>query len=320
MDSYFGQDTRRKDRGRKKYQHFKNGKHVPRTNKDRLKDYTERKLPDEEFEFEESRSTRKQWAQETTQIIQEHFDLDYIERTKYYPEELPVSPDTKWDQYPNQETEVNFVTMKTVSLLWALEKDELEDTVALNFASAKNPGGGFMRGAGGQEEALSVSSGLYWSLTEGPGREMYKKNKKDNRDCVYRSDAIWSQDVPLFRFDDGSVVSNFGNDPRFIKVISMPAVNYGAYSTKKSFTEEYYDQVMRERIRRVFQIALVNGCKRIILGPWGCGVFEGNLEKMIQRFQEEPLYAKFEKIYFVSTSEKTVERMEEAWKEWEKVL
>src|SRR5579862_3718644 len=38
----------------------------------------------------------------------------------------------------------------------------------LNFASAKNPGGGFLGGARAQEESLARSSALYFSLRQCP--------------------------------------------------------------------------------------------------------------------------------------------------------
>ena len=39
------------------------------------------------------------------------------------------------------------------------------NVAALNFASAKNPGGGFRKGAQAQEECLARCSALYSSLT-----------------------------------------------------------------------------------------------------------------------------------------------------------
>ena len=41
-----------------------------------------------------------------------------------------------------------------------------EEIGVLNFASAKNPGGGFLNGAMAQEESIAASSGLYETLLQ----------------------------------------------------------------------------------------------------------------------------------------------------------
>ncbi len=40
-------------------------------------------------------------------------------------------------------------------------EEGFNNVICLNFASAKNPGGGFLKGSGAQEESLARSSGLY---------------------------------------------------------------------------------------------------------------------------------------------------------------
>src|SRR5215475_10324587 len=59
----------------------------------------------------------------------------------------------------------------------------------LNFASARNPGGGFLTGAQAQEEALARASGLYPCLQAAP--EYYEKNRA-NRSAVYLDLVIFS--------------------------------------------------------------------------------------------------------------------------------
>src|SRR5215472_15160501 len=46
--------------------------------------------------------------------------------------------------------------------------------VALNFALAKNPGGGFLTGARAQEESLARSSGLYACLNGNPMYDFHR--------------------------------------------------------------------------------------------------------------------------------------------------
>jgi len=66
---------------------------------------------------------------------------------------------------------------------------------ALNFASATQPGGGFLNGASAQEEYLARSSALYACLRDNP---MYAYHRA-LRDPRYSNYAIYSPDVPVFR-------------------------------------------------------------------------------------------------------------------------
>src|SRR5207253_843688 len=73
---------------------------------------------------------------------------------------------------------------------------------ALNFASAKHPGGGFLNGALAQEESLARSSALYACLV---GNPMYTFHQAQS-DALYTDYAIYSPDVPVFRGDDGALL------------------------------------------------------------------------------------------------------------------
>src|SRR5947199_268996 len=91
----------------------------------------------------------------------------------------------------------------------------------LNFASAKNPGGGFLNGSLAQEEALACASGLYPCLLKAP--EYYESNRA-NRSALYLDLTRFRPLVPFFRNDGGALLEQ----PVLASVITTPAPNAGA--------------------------------------------------------------------------------------------
>ncbi len=72
--------------------------------------------------------------------------------------------------------------------------------MALNFVNAIETGGGFLRGATAQEEALCRSSGLDATLVDDP---MYEFHRQHELWADASHWAILSPNVPVFRDDRG---------------------------------------------------------------------------------------------------------------------
>lgn len=106
----------------------------------------------------------------------------------------------------------------------------------LNFASAKNPGGGFLSGARAQEESLARSSGLYACLK---GKQMYAYHRS-MRSCLYSDYAIVSSDVPVFRNDAGELLA----EPYLCTFLTSPAVNAGVVRKRKEAKWPQIEAVM----------------------------------------------------------------------------
>jgi uncharacterized protein (TIGR02452 family) len=97
-----------------------------------------------------------------------------------------------------------------------------DNVCCLNFASATNPGGGFLIGAQAQEEDLTRASGLYSCLLRAP--EYYDANRTDNNHSLYQDMMIYSPHVPVFRDDSNALIA----EPWKTTIITAPAPNRGA--------------------------------------------------------------------------------------------
>jgi len=148
---------------------------------------------------------------------------------------------------------------------------------ALNFASAKNPGGGFLKGARAQEESLARSSGLYACLKDHP---MYTYHR-ERRDALYSDYAIYSPDVPVFRDDEGQLLGA----PYPCAFITAPAVNAGVVLKRSPGRRAEVRRAMKSRIQRVLRIAAHHDHDALVLGAWGCGVFRNDTTQIAQLFE-----------------------------------
>lgn len=121
--------------------------------------------------------------------------------------------------------------------------NELANPFVLNFASAKNPGGGFLSGAQAQEESLARSSALYACLTA--NFAMYEYNRRYSTP-FYSDYMIYSPLVPVFRHDDGS----FFEKPLLASFLTAPAVNAGVVKQQTPEKVDLIESVNRERARK----------------------------------------------------------------------
>jgi uncharacterized protein (TIGR02452 family) len=165
----------------------------------------------------------------------------------------------------------------------------------LNFASAKNPGGGFLGGAQAQEESLARSSGLYPCLLR--AREFYEFHR-GQRDLRYSDRMIFSPSVPVFRDDDGTLLEQ----PHLVSFLTAAAPNAGALGTGHPDAATL-PEVLSARAAKVLAVLLASGQRRIVLGAWGCGVFRNAPDAVAAVFArllgpEGAFHGRFEQVTF----------------------
>lgn len=160
----------------------------------------------------------------------------------------------------------------TVAAILELKEQGATSIGVLNFASAKNPGGGFLNGAMAQEESLAASGGLYETLCAHP--EYYEENRK-NRSMMYLDYAIFSPEVVFFRDAQFRLLEK----PQTASVLTLPAVNMGQVLLKQENALQA-EEVMRRRMELCLEIFRRMQTRQIILGAYGCGVFRNDPHKV----------------------------------------
>jgi uncharacterized protein (TIGR02452 family) len=140
------------------------------------------------------------------------------------------------------------------------------DIAALVFASARNPGGGFLNGAKAQEESIARGSALYPHLLE--ARDFYTYHRAET-DLTYSDRVIHSPDVPVFRDDKGELLAT----PYPVSFLTAAAPNRGAVERNQPERAAGIPAILHRRAARVLAVAAAHGHRRLVLGAWGCGVF-----------------------------------------------
>ena len=150
-----------------------------------------------------------------------------------------------------------------------VESESVTDLVLLNFASARNQGGGFINGAKAQEEDLCRCSGLYPCLLS---QDTYYTANRNYESAIYTDHLIYSPNVPWFRTRS----RDEPNTMFLASVISAPAPNAGVVLSREPGALSEVETALRRRAGLVLAVAADNGHRTILLGAWGCGVFRNS--------------------------------------------
>ncbi|WP_422928105.1 TIGR02452 family protein [Singulisphaera sp. PoT] len=256
-------------------------------------------------------STRAQIARESVEIVERgSYRLasgrvveiagavrDCLEGTRHYlPEELEgLRRDILGQPAPDQAAVievVNETTLAGVARVLAMGKGPV---AALNFASAKNPGGGFLNGSQAQEESLARSSALHASQMR--ARDFYE-NHRAATSLLYSDAMILSPGCPIFRDDAGKLL----DEPRLATFITSAAPNAGAAAYNRPEELRPIPGVFLRRSEYVLALAASRGYGQLVLGAWGCGVFRNDPAVVARSFaahlKQGPWSGRFERVVF----------------------
>ncbi|MBQ9280934.1 MAG: TIGR02452 family protein [Treponema sp.] len=153
----------------------------------------------------------------------------------------------------------------------------------LNFASASEPGGGVVSGAGAQEECLCRVSSLYFTLdTDENWKRFYTPHRKKHNP-IHNDDILYTKDIIVFKTDTANPVRMAESDWYSCDVITCAAPNLrprpsnrynsGDGDRQLLLSDEELKEVHEKRDRRIFDVALQQKVDVLVLGAFGCGAF-----------------------------------------------
>lgn len=171
--------------------------------------------------------------------------------------------------------------------------DNFGKTAILNYASFKEPGGGFLAGSRAQEESLCHRSTLYNVLSAFKD-SFYKDNHKELNYGLYTDATLYTPDIIFNRDTDYSIICD---------VITTAAPNLSAikrnqnmYGKGEHITTKMINETLINRIDTILSIAYAQGVDNLVLGPFGCGVF-GNDPNVVATAMKDLIENKYRGVF-----------------------
>ena len=156
-------------------------------------------------------------------------------------------------------------------------------TAVLSFANPHFPGGGVKNGASAQEESLCRRTNLYPCLEDPRLQEKFYQYHRKETDYFFSDRLIYSREVTVFK--NGNPVPTLMSPEEWfqVDVISCAA----PYLAKRRYTNRAaLKETFKDRIRNILEAAIDNEVQVLILGAFGCGVFQNPPEIVAQAFRE----------------------------------
>lgn len=146
----------------------------------------------------------------------------------------------------------------------------------LNMASPLSPGGGFLNGAGSQEESLCMRTTLLPSL-------------KDEHYRLPEVGAIFTPDVLVFRDEEADEVLE-KNGRWYVDCITSamlrgPEIDVNELG-RGSYTHDKDRELVVQKMKMVMRICQAKGVKRLVAGAWGCGAYSNPVGEVARAWKK----------------------------------
>ena len=180
-----------------------------------------------------------------------------------------TSPDPDYNP-PNKSqnpVQVKVVNQDTIDVGYELVQKGIHPLV-LNLASEQRPGGGVMKGAKAQEEDLFRRSDYYLHLN----KKYYPLDP---------TEVIYSPKVTIIK------TSEYKNQKPYFTLdfLAVPGLRNPQLVRGKFLAKE--EELLRYKVRLIYEVAAKNGYTHLVLGALGCGAFNNPPEEVARIFKDE---------------------------------
>lgn len=178
-----------------------------------------------------------------------------------------------------------------------------DEVAVLNMCSYKSPGGSVWNGKCGQEEYLVNCSDYYKDLLRyGPFAVKYALSSAEKKYPLdLRYGGVFTRGVSVFR-DCADAGFQLLENPFRVCMIGVPAISSPQIVSVENEARIVDEDVniIKDKIRTIFNIAIEQGIKTLILGAWGCGGYRNPPKHVAEIFREllNEYYGVFRDIYF----------------------
>ncbi|MCB1176374.1 MAG: TIGR02452 family protein [Leptospiraceae bacterium] len=230
--------------------------------------------------------------------------LDFsIHNTKQFDLEDNRSITQNYEFNHSAKYDLEITDENTIDAAKRIKNETKEKVIALNFASATNPGGGYLNGARAQEEFLCRQTTLYPTLLT--QRDFYEFHR-NKRSFLYSDKMIYSPNITVFRDSEFNLLV----EPFNFSIISAAAPSLIGISPGDTNSFYQAEKTMSMRIFKLLETIRKLKYENIILGAWGCGAFKNNPYTIARLFKkhlyQNPDFQKsFSKVVFAIVDSKS---------------
>ena len=254
----------------------------------------------------EMRKRRAEIFQQTMSLVDSGEYISKSSKRIQFPAPAPMMTATVFydkEFSPNQKQNYGQMEISVQNNDCVLVGKELKEQgfnpAVLNMASASNPGGGVIRGAGAQEENLFRRSNLFKSMYQfADYASMYGIPKSESQYPLnFHFGGIYTPNAFFFRGleKDGYPLLD---GPIILSVISVAAINL----SRHEISVQDYLSVTKNKIQTILRIGIDHGHDALVLSAFGCGAFGNDPYVMASLFLKvlhEPEFENsFRKIVF----------------------